>query len=82
MWNVSRSGPGDVPELGDNQLGIGLLEHFRQQGKCSLPNEYERGFIARLLQDGIREDAIDLAIHFPVSRPKCRGRESDMTERP
>ena len=55
-------GPGDVPELGDDEIVAGLLEHARQQAEVVVLNEHEGRFAVRLFDDRPREQFIDLAI--------------------
>ena len=45
-------GPGDVPELGDDQLRVAVLEHARQQREMVVLDEDERGPIAGFVEDG------------------------------
>ena len=58
--------PGDVPELGHDQVRIALLEVSGQQGEVVILDEDERRPIAGLLQDGVAEQGVDLAVHLPV----------------
>src|SRR5262245_36048374 len=60
--------PGDVPELGHNQVGSGALQHPREERKVVVLYEDYGGITADFVEDGIGEFLVDAAIMVPVRR--------------
>src|SRR4030095_13108472 len=77
-----RVRPGDVPELRNNQIGIALLQHSRQQGKMKVLNKDERRRVARFFEDGLRKHIVDLAVRLPVASLENRPLKDVMTKGP
>ncbi len=61
-------GPGDVPELGDDEIAAGVLEHARQQAEVIILDEHEGRPTVRLLDHRAGEQFVDLAISLPLAR--------------
>ena len=57
--------PGNVPELGDDQVGIALLEIPRQQRKVVVLDEHECRPITGLFEHRIAEQCVDVAVESP-----------------
>jgi hypothetical protein len=71
-----------MPELRDDQIGIALLQHARQQCEVKVLNEYEGRLLADFFQDGAREQVIDLTVSLPVFRAEDGACKHDVTKRP
>ncbi len=75
-------GPGDVPELGDDEAGMCVLEHPWEQAEVKVLDEDKGRLGPHFLEHRIREEPVDFAIVLPVSRVEPRTREGNVAKRP
>jgi len=65
-----------------DKLWIGILQNARQQREVIVLHKDERGSIASLLEHGLCEQFIDLAVGLPIFRIENRLSKSDVAQRP
>ena len=75
-------GPRNVPELGDDQIRAGVLEHARQQREMVVLYEDDRRPIVNLGQHGIGEFRIDVSVVLPIGGVETRPGVGHMAQGP
>ena len=77
-----RIRPGYMPELGDDQIRVALLQHPRQQREVKILDEHEGRPMARFFEHGARKYLVHLPVRLPVLGTKGRPCKCDVTKRP
>src|SRR5439155_9535218 len=75
-------GPGDVPEMENDQIGPGVAKHARQQSEVIVLDKNHGRLVVNFVQHRVGELAIDSVVLVPVAGVEMRPSIGNVTQRP